>query len=289
MIRWVESGASLRLIESPLDIAQAMQERCFHGGQAWVFTSATLGDDARLSWFTKQAGVTDAVIERFDSPFDYAQQAAVYVPARFPRPGDAAHLDAVSSLVAQVVGQLGGRAFVLTTTLKALKLIGDALKNHFAQTGQAVQVLVQGSRPKRELLALFRRSAQHSVLVGSQSFWEGIDVAGDDLQLVVIDKIPFPPPHDPLIQARCQRAELEGGNAFSEVSIPEAAVTLKQGAGRLIRRETDRGVLVVCDSRLANMGYGKRLLAALPPMRRLRTMQEVEDCIAALKANDGDS
>lgn len=282
-VRWVEAGASLRLIESPLDIAKAMQERCFQGAQAWVFTSATLGTDSQLSWFTQQVGLKDAVIERFDSPFDYATQAAYYVPDHFPRPNEATHMDAVADLAANLVGQLGGRAFVLTTSLRALNLIGKTLQERFEQEGKAIEVLVQGSRPKRELLEEFRRSAAHSVLVGSQSFWEGIDVAGDDLQLVIIDKLPFPVPSDPLVQARCARVEGEGGNAFTEISIPEAAVSLKQGAGRLIRSEVDRGLLVMCDSRLTRMSYGKRLLGALPPMQRLRSLEEVQAFISELE------
>ncbi|MGL4667021.1 MAG: ATP-dependent DNA helicase, partial [Saezia sp.] len=125
--------------------------------------------------------------------------------------------------------------------------------------------------PKRDLLEAFRNGASRSVLVGSHSFWEGIDVAGDDLQLVIIDKLPFPPPNDPLVQARCERVEEHGGNAFVDILIPEAAVTLKQGAGRLIRSETDRGMLVIGDSRLVKMGYGKRLMSALPAMQHLRS------------------
>lgn len=274
MVRWIEAGASLRLIESPLDIAQAMQERCFQGAQSWIFTSATLGADEQLSWFTRQVGIEHADIRRFNSPFDYAQQAALFVPRSFPKPNEAEHLEAVAGLAAQLVAKLGGRSFVLTTTLRALRIIGEALKQQFETQGLDIQVLVQGTRPKRELLELFRNTAASSVLVGSQSFWEGIDVAGEDLQLVMIDKLPFPPPNDPLIQARCERVESEGGSAFAEISIPEAAVALKQGAGRLIRRETDQGLLVVCDPRLVTMGYGRRLLAALPPMRRLGTVDE---------------
>ena len=270
-IRWVEVGGPLKLVESPLDIAQAMQERCFSGAQSWVFTSATLGDDASLGWFTEQVGLTDAQTIKLDSPFDYQKQAALYVPENFPRPNDTEHIYAVAHLAAKLVETLGGRAFVLTTTLKALKLIGEELTHYFAEQGDFVQVLVQGSRPKRDLLEAFRNDAKQSVLVGSHSFWEGIDVAGDDLQLVIIDKLPFPPPNDPLVQARCERVEEHGGNAFADISIPEAAVTLKQGAGRLIRSEIDRGVLVITDPRLVKMGYGKRLLAALPPMQHLRS------------------
>jgi ATP-dependent DNA helicase DinG len=153
-----------------------------------------------------------------------------------------------------------------------------------------VEVLVQGQLPKRRLMERFRQGDEGGqpgcVLVASASFWEGVDIPGDALQLVVIDKLPFPPPGDPLVEARSQRLESQGRSPFNDYFVPEAAVSLKQGAGRLIRRESDSGILVVCDTRLASMGYGKRLLAALPPMRQLQTTDEfmaaVED-IAATK------
>lgn len=283
-VRWVEAGASLRLMESPLDIAQTMRERCLQGAQAWVFTSATLGADARLSWFTRQVGIdAEAVVRKFESPFDYAHQAALYVPPKFVDPGSEGHAQTVAQLAAELIGVLGGRTFVLTTTLRALRAVGDLLSQKLEAQGHNVSVLVQGARPKRELLQRFRESAGSSVLVGSQSFWEGIDVAGDDLQLVIIDKLPFPPPGDPLVQARRARIESEGGNAFNELFVPEAAVALKQGAGRLIRRESDRGVLVIADVRLRTKGYGKRLLAALPPMRRLQTQAEAVAAVLQLQ------
>ncbi|MGL4666943.1 MAG: ATP-dependent DNA helicase, partial [Saezia sp.] len=169
-IRWVEVGGSLKLIESPLDIALAMQERCFSGAQSWVFTSATLGEDESLSWFTEQVGLTDAVTMKLNSPFDYPEQAAIYVPENFPRPNDAEHGYAVSHMAAKMIEALGGRAFVLTTTLRALKLIGEELTNYFSEQGSDIQVLVQGSRPKRDLLEAFRNGASRSVLVGSHSF-----------------------------------------------------------------------------------------------------------------------
>jgi ATP-dependent DNA helicase DinG len=145
---------------------------------------------------------------------------------------------------------------------------------------------VQGQWPKRRLIERFREGASDGragcVLVASASFWEGIDVPGDALQAVIIDKLPFPPPGDPLVEARAQRLESQGRSAFNDYFVPEAAVALKQGAGRLIRRETDHGVLVVCDTRLATMGYGRRLLAALPPMRVLKSQEEFAEVLAAL-------
>ncbi|CAN7502739.1 ATP-dependent DNA helicase [Variovorax sp. LjRoot290] len=282
-VRWVDVGTQLRLVESPLDIAEAVRTRVLKAdavdpeeqGRAWVFTSATLGDDPKLRWFTEPCGLDDAEVLRVQSPFDYARQAALYVPRAFPKPSDPAHSVQVATLAARGAEALGGRTLVLTTTLRALRTIGDAIKQQFErlEAGRRPQVLVQGELPKRALMDRFREGAADGragcVLVASASFWEGFDAPGDALQLVVIDKLPFPPPNDPLVEARSQRLESQGRSAFSDYSLPEAAVALKQGAGRLIRRETDRGVLVICDTRLVAMGYGRRLLAALPPMRRL--------------------
>lgn len=302
-VRWVDVGAQLRLIESPLDIAEAMRTRLLAApaaaqeadgwpaehaagpGRAWVFTSATLGDDEALTWFTERAGLQDARILRVASPFDYAAQAALYVPRHLPMPADPAHSTALAQWVGAAAEQLGGRTLVLTTALKALRTIGDALRKRFGASG-VLEVLVQGEWPKRRLMERFREGSDHGqpgcILVASATFWEGFDVPGDALQLVVIDKLPFPPPGDPLVEARTQRIEQSGGKAFKAYALPEAAVALKQGAGRLIRRETDRGILVVGDTRLVTMGYGKRLLAVLPPMRRLETAEEFESALGAL-------
>ncbi len=283
-VRWVDVSAQLRLVESPLTIADAVKTRLLGSSpestKTWVFTSATLGDDAGLSWFTQPCGLENAQILRIGSPFDYANQAALYVPTDFPKPADPSHASKVAESAAQWARQLGGRTMVLTTTLKALRLIGDALMSIFEASGD-LDVLVQGMMPKRMLIERFRQGATAShrgcVLVASASFWEGIDVPGDALQLVIIDKLPFPPPNDPMTEARSKALEAEGRSAFNDYFLPEAAVALKQGAGRLIRRETDGGVLVVCDTRLVSMGYGKRLLRALPAMKRLHSNSELND------------
>jgi ATP-dependent DNA helicase DinG len=247
--------------------------------KSWIFTSATLGNDDKLSWFTEPCGLADARIVRIGSPFDYASQAALYVPSDFPKPGDAAHPACVAQLAAAWASRIGGRTMVLTTSLRSLKLIGQALLAALAPAG-AIEVLIQGEMPKRVLVERFRQGSADGqrgcVLVASASFWEGIDVPGESLQLLIIDKLPFPPPNDPMAQARGKALEAEGKSAFNKYFLPEAAVALKQGAGRLIRRESDHGVLVVCDSRLGAMGYGKRLLKALPPMQRLESQAQLE-------------
>lgn len=321
-VRWVEVSAQLRLIESPLDIAQAFSaltqavplrptpdsqglvpqvddedpdslqalmagdprhapgqsgvQDAGHapgvGQRAWIFTSATLGDEPSLRWFTEPCGLTSAQVMQVSSPFDYARQAALYVPEHLPKPGEPGHAGHVAQLVVEAVELLGGRTLVLTTTLNAMRSIGEYLQTRL-DPAVNVEVLVQGQSPKRRLMERFREGAGDGragcVLVASASFWEGFDVPGEALQLVVIDKLPFPPPGDPLFEARSQRITSEGRSAFAEHALPEAAVALKQGAGRLIRSETDRGVLVVCDTRLVTMSYGRRLVRGLPEMRRL--------------------
>lgn len=278
-LRWLEPGRSWRMVASPLDIAKSMKEHfgsdMARSRKAWVFTSATLGVDAQLSWFTRSCGLHDPKIVRLPSPFDYERQSALYIPADFPTPGEAAHSEEVAKLVAQAVIVLEGRTLVLATTLKAMHLISRAMAKALDES--QIEVLVQGQAPKLALLARFRKSGRDgflpSVLVASASYWEGIDIPGDALQLVVIDKLPFTPPDDPVQQARALKIENEGGNAFKELHLTQAAVALRQGAGRLIRSETDRGLLMVCDRRLISASYGKKLLAALPPMRRLHTQE----------------
>ena len=288
-VRWLEIGMQLRLVESPMDISQAVKTKMLgttgEDAKSWIFTSATLGDDDKLSWFTQPCGLEDADVLRVGSPFDYERQAALYVPACFPKPGDPSHSAKVAESAALWARQLGGRTMVLTTTLRALRTIGAALQAAFEHSDD-MQILVQGEMPKRALIERFRegnfQGAKACVLVASASFWEGIDLPGDALQLVIIDKLPFPPPNDPLAEARSKLLESQGRSAFTDYFLPEAAVALKQGAGRLIRRETDQGVLVVCDARLVSMGYGRRLLKALPPMKRLATENDLMTRLASL-------
>ncbi len=269
-VRWIEVGArDARLVDSPLDIRELFAQQRAQTPRAWVFTSATLGSDDDFGWFAEAAALEDARKLRVGSPFDYASHARTWVPPQFPKPNDAAHPAAVGTLAARLASRLGGRTFVLTTTLRVLPLIAGAI----AAADCGLQVLVQGSQPKRSLLQRFL-DAPGSVLVGSHSFWEGIDVVGDALQCVVIDKLPFPPPTDPLVQARTRRLERQGRDPFNEYFVAEAAIALEQGAGRLIRSESDRGLLVIADVRLRRMPYGRRLRQALPPMGTLDTEAE---------------
>lgn len=289
-VRWLEADTHLKLLETPLDIAHAVKARLMlplhdtANQRSWIFTSATLGDDAALSWFTEPCGLADARILKIGSPFDYASQAALYVPAHLPKPGDPAHSLAVAEWVAASARMLGGRTLVLTTSLRALQVISEALQA--ASHAAGLDILVQGQGSKRELTQRFRQTNQGQytgrVLVASASFWEGVDIPGAALQMVVIDKLPFPSPADPLVEARSLRLTQAGRNVFKDYALPQTSVALKQGAGRLIRHESDRGVLVVCDTRLTRMGYGRRLLAALPAMQRLGSEREFQDYLTQL-------
>ncbi len=291
-VRWLEAGRQAVLIQSPLDIADAMRTRVLAsqndsilGRKAWLFTSATLGHDASMAWFLDTCGLHGAQLLQVPSPFDYAKQAALYIPADMPKPADPQHGAAVAALVAQGASVLGGRTLVLTTTLQSMRNLGQALRSHFAQS-DGMEILVQEEAPKRELVARFAQASGAGkpgcILVASTSFWEGIDVAGDALQMVVIDKLPFSPPQDPVVLARAQQLTECGKSAFKDYHIPRAALALKQGAGRLIRSESDRGILVVCDVRLTQMGYGRKIVSTLPSMRRLLNEGQFVEALNAL-------
>jgi ATP-dependent DNA helicase DinG len=281
-VRWVDlSTHQARLVESPLDIRAMLTEQRQKAPRAWVFTSATLGDGEDFAWFTRSTGLEDARALRVGSPFDYPAQARLWVPRRMPAPHEAAHPAAVGTLAARVAHRLGGRTFVLTTTLRVLPQIADAARAWLERQLGTVEVLVQGSEPRRTLLQRFG-DGQQRMLVGSHSFWEGIDMPGDALQCVLIDKLPFPPPNDPLVEARVRQLRAEGHDPFDAYFVAEAAVALKQGAGRLIRTERDRGLLVLCDPRLRGARYGARLRGALPPMTEIEEEGEARDWLAAL-------
>ncbi len=282
-VRWVDlTTHHVRLIETPLDIAASLTQQRERTPKAWVFTSATLGDDDALSWFTEPTGLTDAQTLKLGSPYDHAGNARLWLCADAPKPDDPSHAHYVADVAARCATQLRGRTIVLTTTLRALSRIAEALRARLHGDGVTMTVLMQGEQPKRVLLERLRDQPD-TVLVASQSFWEGIDVSGDALQCVIIDKLPFPPPNDPLIEARARRIEAEGGSAFNRCFVAEAAMALKQGAGRLIRSETDRGLLVVCDPRMARMAYGKRLRNALPPMTLITTWAQADAWLQTLR------
>jgi ATP-dependent DNA helicase DinG len=299
-VRWLDVGSQMRCMEAPLDIADVVQSKLLDAQvisvpdaqqqptalpRSWIFTSATLGSEPQLRWFTEPCGLQNAQVLQVQSPFDYENQAWLYVPRGMVSPKDPQHSEQVASLSWQVACTLGGRTLVLTTTTRALRAIGDQLLEA-AKDNSELDILVQGQHPKRELMQRFRQAiepgAKGTVLVATASFWEGFDVPGDALQAVIIDKLPFPPPNDPLVEARSQRLESQGRSSFNDYFLPEAGVLLKQGAGRLIRRETDRGALVICDNRLVNTPYGRRLLTVLPPMKRLDQFPALLEALASI-------
>jgi ATP-dependent DNA helicase DinG len=286
-VRWIDVGPrEARLVESPLHVRDIFTDQREAGRRAWIFTSATLGDDDASTWFCAATALEAARKLRVGSPFDYPANARLWIPRQLPKPGEATHPAAVGRLAALIAQRLNGRTFVLTTTLRVLPLIADAITQACAGAATPLTVLVQGREPKRALIQRFLDGG--SVLVGSQSFWEGIDIAGDALQCVIIDKLPFPPPGDPLVQARSRQVESSGGNAFEQCLLPDTAVSLKQGAGRLIRGETDRGLLVIADSRMATMSYGKRLRRALPAMTDITSEDEALHWLDVLAAAHAD-
>ena len=282
-LRWLDVSAhQARLVEAPVDLRQSWPVLVQAKPRAWVFTSATLGADDNASWFRQAMGMESAQTLQVTSPFDYGRQARLWIARDLPQPNDRRHSQAVGELAAELATRLGGRTFVLTTTLRAMQPIAAALKQRLREAQLPYEVLVQGDRSRRELLTDYRQG-QGKVLVGSQSFWEGVDMPGDALQCVIIDKLPFPPPHDPLVQARSRLAEEEGRSGFQEVFVSEAAIALKQGVGRLVRSEHDCGLVVICDGRMAHKGYGHTLRAALPPMGDVFSRQQALDWLDQMR------
>jgi ATP-dependent DNA helicase DinG len=283
-IRWLEvSTHGWQLRASPLSVAEIFSKQVTDRARAWIFTSATLAIGGDFALYQRELGLAGATTGYWESPFDYPQQGLLYLPRNLPPPNSIEHTEAVVAAALPVLKASGGRAFLLFTTLRALSRARESLAAAMEREGMSFPLLVQGERSRSELLTRFRRLG-NAVLLGSQSFWEGVDVQGEALSVVIIDKLPFAPPDDPLFAARLEHIAREGGNPFMDYQLPQAAISLKQGAGRLIRSETDRGVLMICDRRLVEKPYGRRIWQALPPMRRTRELADVEAFFAALPA-----
>ncbi|HZV63188.1 MAG TPA: ATP-dependent DNA helicase [Methylophilaceae bacterium] len=275
LVRWVEVFTqSVQLHATPLSVAEGFGKQLASHPRAWIFTSATLAVKSDFSHYVGQMGLQEAATGYWNSPFDYAQQALLYVPQDLPEPNSPGYTASVAAAALPVIRASGGRAFVLSTSLRAMRELHALLKDAFEREGLEYPLLLQGESSRSELLERFRRLG-NAVLVGSQSFWEGVDVRGEALSAVIIDKLPFAPPDDPVLAARIDRMNAEGRNAFMEYQLPYAVITLKQGAGRLIRDETDRGVLMICDPRLISKPYGRRIWQSLPPFKRTRELSEV--------------
>jgi len=269
-VRWYElSDHGFELSVTPLDLAPQLQTLRDATDAAWIHTSATLAVAGHFDHFTRQMGLVDPVTLDLGSPFDYAHQALCWLPQGLPEPAARDYTQRVIDIVRPVLEASKGRAFLLFTSHRALRLAADLLLDG------PWPLFVQGSAPRHQLLSDFRDSG-NGVLLGAASFWEGVDVAGEALSVVVIDKLPFASPDDPVLQARLDAVRRASGNPFRDWQIPAAAIALKQGAGRLIRDVHDRGVLVLCDPRITTRAYGKLFLASLPPMPRTRDVADVQ-------------
>jgi len=270
-VAWYETTTrTFTLYLTPLDIAASFKQYAGAGKKAWIFTSATLAINKSFAHFQAQLGLDEAETGLWDSPFDFAHQTLLYIPPGLPMPSAPDYTDRVIDAALPVLRASRGRAFLLFTSHRALKLATARLRDALDYP-----LLVQGDAPRSELLRRFR-AAGNAVLLGTGSFWEGVDVRGEALSCVIIDKLPFASPDDPVLQARAAAMEQAGRSPFMEYQLPEAVIALKQGVGRLIRDETDRGALVLCDPRLLSKGYGKTFLASLPPMPLTRALEDVE-------------
>lgn len=270
-IHWFETHKrSVTLTLTPLDVANTFNQHMQSSQSAWIFTSATLAVGESFDHFSRRLGIQSATAKRWDSPFDFKTQAMLYVPTNIPEPNTEGYTRAVVEMAIPVIEASQGGAFLLFTSHRALREAAEMLDKRLDYP-----ILVQGDSPRSRLLEQFRQ-AGNAVLLGTGSFWEGVDVRGSALSCVVIDKLPFASPGDPVTQARIEYLRENGHNPFMGFQVPEAVITLKQGVGRLIRDVTDYGVLMLCDPRLLNKPYGKVFLNSLPPMFRTRELDMVQ-------------
>ena len=269
-VRWFEiRGRGFALHITPLEVSGVFNDFRATVDAAWVFTSATLAVRGDFSHFTAQMGLEDAATLQLDSPFDYANNALLWIPGQIPEPREAEFVPALLEQVIPLLEASKGRAFLLFTSHRSLRRAAEILAGKVD-----FPLFVQGEQPRSLLLEKFRDSGR-GILLGSSSFWEGVDVIGDALSLVVIDKLPFAAPDDPVIEARSEALRKTGGNPFFQLYLPQAVISLKQGAGRLIRDVSDRGALVVCDPRIRTKSYGRVFLESLPPMKVAADQAEV--------------
>ncbi|MFB9126272.1 ATP-dependent DNA helicase [Paraburkholderia dipogonis] len=276
-VRWIEVFShTVQLHETPLSVAPIFAKQRAGVPRAWIFTSATLSVRGDFTHYAAQMGLNAKRSMTLPSPFDYPTQGLLYVPRNLPQPSSPMFTDAVFDAALPAIEASGGGVFMLCTTLRAVDRISAKLRDTIEARGWDYPLLVQGDASRTELLDRFR-SYGNAILVGSQSFWEGVDVRGDALSLVVIDKLPFAPPDDPVLSARLEALTKKGLSPFAVHQLPQAVITLKQGAGRLIRAETDRGVLMICDTRLVDKPYGRRIWQSLPPFKRTREIEVVRE------------
>lgn len=277
-VHWLETHArTFSIHRTPIEAGNLFRSHMEAYKAAWIFTSATLAVGGNFTHFNERMGLDRPHTAIWDSPFDYANHALLYVPSLLPEPNTAAYMPAVIEAAIPVLQASEGRAFVLFTSHRALKFAAELLKKR-----TPYPLFVQGTMPRAELLRQFCNTPQ-AVLLGTGSFWEGVDVRGAGLSCVIIDKLPFAAPDDPVLRAKIEWLKRNGGNPFQTYQLPQAVITLKQGVGRLIRDENDRGVLMLCDPRLYTKFYGKIFLDSLPPMRRTRELADVENFFSEIE------
>jgi ATP-dependent DNA helicase DinG len=262
-------GRGVFVRATPIDVSERLRELLFDRVRAAVLTSATLAVDGGFAYLKQRLGLPEAHQLLLPSPFDFARQALLYVPRRMPDPRAPAFVERATTEIARLLAISEGRAFVLFTSYAHLNAVAERLAGLVPYP-----VLLQGEAPKAVLLDMFRRTP-HAVLLATASFWQGVDVVGEQLSCVIIDKLPFASPSDPIVSARIERLRHRGGNPFSEYQVPVAVLMLKQGLGRLIRSRADRGILAVLDSRLVEKPYGRTFLESLPPARLVHELDEV--------------
>lgn len=270
-VQWFETFTrGFALTSTPLDVAVPFKKCMAELPCSWVMTSATLAVGQSFEHFNQRMGLDNATTLQLDSPFDYWRNALLYLPSRLPEPQDSGFISALVDAAVPVIEACGGRTFMLFTSYRALNEAAELLQDRID-----FPLLIQGESTPRDMIDRFRELG-NAVLLGTASFWEGVDVRGDALSCVIIDKLPFAAPTDPVMEARLESIRQRGGNPFGEYQIPQAVITLKQGVGRLIRDQTDRGVLMICDTRLRTRSYGKVFLDSLPRMPRTQKLEIVE-------------
>ena len=274
LVRWLQvTQRHLRLHGTPLEVGERFNS-VMERARAWIFTSATLamGDD--FSAFSDRLGLQHAEFRRWDSPYNFPDNTLLLLPTDMPDPRERGYAERVYEVISEVTTASQGRAFCLFTSYAMMNAVYKLMKKQ-----SRWPIFLQGEAPRSELMDRFQRT-EHAILFGTSSFWEGVDIKGDALSCVIIDKLPFASPGDPVLKSRLQACEDSGGNAFMEIQVPGAAIALKQGAGRLIRAETDRGVLVICDPRVLTKRYGRRFIDSLPPMPVTRQLHDVQQFFA---------